>query len=232
MSDELSEQHTIASNLKGASEPVETPFESRWATALAGDRKVLGELAADCWSPIYAWLRSFGSTPEEAARRVQEFPTWLQLHPPRPDAEDFMRFSDYVQNRLGMYADAGFPPINPVVAVTIDQSRAERKFAEEGSRSPEEVFARRWAFMILEWTLSTLRAELDADGKVAQFTYLKSFLNFSGGTRNATPRSERKSDSRQVRCVWRFSGSVSVIANCFGTGFPIPCVTSPTWMAS
>ena len=93
-----------------------------------------------------------------------------------------MRFSDYVQNRLGMYADAGFPPINPVVAVTIDQSRAERKFAEEGSRSPEEVFARRWAFMILEWTLSTLRAELDADGKVAQFTYLKSFLNFSGGT--------------------------------------------------
>jgi hypothetical protein len=42
------------------------------------------------------------------------------------------------------------------------------------------MFARRWSLMILEWTLSTLRAELDAEGKVAQFSYLKSFLNFSG----------------------------------------------------
>src|SRR5882757_9211052 len=148
MSDELSEQHTIASNLRGASEPVEIPFQSRWATALTGNRAVLGELAADCWAPIYAWLRAYGSTPEEAARRIQEFPTWLQLHPPRPADEDFMRFSDYVQNRLGLYADAGFPSIKPVVAVTIDQARAERKLAADGPKTPEEMFARRWAFMI------------------------------------------------------------------------------------
>jgi hypothetical protein len=182
MDDELSDQHTIASNLNAASEAPEIPFESRWATALTGDRAVLGELAADCWAPIYAWLRAFGSTPEEAAQRMLEFPTWLQLHPPRPADEDFMRFSDYVLNRLGLYADARFPSITPSVAVTIDQPRAERKFAEDGSRSPDEMFARRWAFMILEWTLSTLRAELAADGKVAHFTYLKGFLNFSGGT--------------------------------------------------
>jgi hypothetical protein len=182
MSDELSDQHTIASNLKGASEPAEIPFQSRWATALTGDRTVLGELAADCWAPIYGWLRAYGSTPEEAARRMLEFPTWLQLHPPRPADEDYMRFSDYVLNRLGLYADARFPAVKPVIAVTIDQARAERKFADDGSRSPDEMFARRWAFMILEWTLSTLRAELDADGKVAQFSHLKGFLNFSGGT--------------------------------------------------
>lgn len=181
MSDELSEQHTIASNVKGEADPTEIPFHSRWAVALGGDRTVLGELAADCWAPIYAWLRAAGSTPEEAARRTQEFPTWLQLHPPRPADEDFMRFSDYLQNRLTLYGEESYPPIAPAVVVTLDQPRAERKFATDGARTPEEMFARRWSFMILEWTLSTLRMELDADGKVAQFTYLKSFLNFSGG---------------------------------------------------
>lgn len=181
MSDELSEQHTIASTRLVDTAIEAPPFHSRWADALAGDRAVLAELTADCWAPIYAWLRASGSSPEDAALRTHEFPAWLHVGAaPRPDEEDFMRFSDYLLNRLGVYAEAGFPQVVPPVVFPIDQARAERKFAADAGRPPTEAFARRWSMMILEWTLRTLRSELEAEGKGAHFVHLKPFLNFSG----------------------------------------------------
>ena len=183
MSDEISEQHTIASTRRIETEVEAAPFRSRWVDALGGDSAVLGELAADCCPPAYAWLRASGNSPEEAAQRTHEFPTWLQLSaPPKPDAEDFMRFSDFLLNRLGAYAAAGFPPVAPAVAVSIDLARAERKHAAEAGRQPAEAFARRWSMMILEWTLRTLRTELEAESKGAHFTHFKPFLNFSGNS--------------------------------------------------
>ena len=184
MSDEFSEPQTIASTRR-----VETvaelvvPFHSRWADALAGDRAALGELAADCWAPIYAWLRAHGGTAGETVQRVKIFPTWLQTAAP-PCAEDaeFARFSDFLLVRLAAYAEAGFPPLEPVVAVAVDEARAERKFAADGERPPAEMFSRRWSMMILEWTLVTLRQELETDGKGAHFVHLKGFLNFSGNS--------------------------------------------------
>ena len=91
-----------------------------------------------------------------------------------------MRFSDYLLNRLDGYAAAGFPQVATAVPFPIDQARAERKFAADADRPPSEAFARRWSMMILEWTLRTLRSELEAVGKGGQFVHLKPFLNFSG----------------------------------------------------
>jgi hypothetical protein len=158
------------------------PFSSRWASALAGDRDALKQLAVFCQWPVYAWLRASGSTQDEAGSRAENFLARLHsAEPPRDDEKEISRFSDFVLQRLIASAKAGFPEADAGSITPIDRARAERRYKQESSHPPDEIFSRRWSLMILERTLDMLRRELDAKGEGAQFPHLAGFLGFDGG---------------------------------------------------
>jgi RNA polymerase sigma-70 factor (ECF subfamily) len=63
----------------------------------------------------------------------------------------------------------------------LDVADAERRFAQEPSRSEDELFARRWALTVLENTLTGLHAEYQEEEKGDLFRALKPFLGFNKG---------------------------------------------------
>ncbi len=159
-----------------------TPFKSRWAAATNGDLQSLKELAVSCQSPVYAWLRASGASPEEASLRTEHFLARLHTEEPPHDEEKAMpRFNDFLIQRLIAWAKAGFPTAGTGAITSIDRARAEKRFKHEPARPPDEVFSRRWSLMIVERTLEMLRGEFAARGEGAQFPHLASFLGFNGG---------------------------------------------------
>ena len=163
------------------------PNRSLWAAAVAGHRAALSQLAERCWPAVYVWLRAGGSTAEEAAQRTEDFFARLQtVDLPQPENEPASHFQDFIQHRIAAYVAAGCPPSDLATqasaSLVIDRAKAEKRYAQEPiGRDAEELFARRWALTTLEVTLATLAAEYAAEGKEKLFTFLPTFLSFSGG---------------------------------------------------
>lgn len=158
------------------------PFSSRWGAAVAGDAEALANATAMGESAVYGWLRASGASAEEAAERTENFLGRLHAaEPPAGDEKEISRLSDFLLRRLVRYAEDGFPAFVTAAASPIHRARAERRFKHEPSRSPAEVFSRRWSMTILERTLDTLRREAEANSEGAHFSHLVPFLGFNGG---------------------------------------------------
>ena len=161
------------------------PHRSLWAAALVGHREAFAQLASRTAHTIYAWLRANGSMPEEALSRTEHFyASLLAADAPNADEEDVERFQDFLQRRISAYVAAGLPDADARALqqrVEFDHAQAERRFLRESQRSPDDVFARRWALGTLELTVETLREEFTNDGKAALVPHLQKFLSFSGG---------------------------------------------------
>lgn len=65
-----------------------------------------------------------------------------------------------------------------VLMLSLDVALAESRFGQEPvtTDTPERVFDRRWVEVLLGNVLARLRSEAEADGEVARFDRLKSFL--------------------------------------------------------
>ena len=157
------------------------PFHSLWADALAGDPDALYALAPRCAMPVYAWLRASGAASQDAEKATVGFFAWLHAEAPPTSLDvEMSRLGDFLLQRLARYEEAGFPGGVLAGALAFDVERAERRFAREPVRPPDEIFARRWSLTILENTLDKLRQEYAAEGKAALLTSIQAFLNFSG----------------------------------------------------
>jgi DNA-directed RNA polymerase specialized sigma24 family protein len=167
---------------------------TRWSVVLrAGaeqlsptlERQALEELCRTYWYPLYSFIRRKGHAPEVAEDLTQGF--FLQLLARNSfvlASEERGRFRTFLLCALNHYLTNQWQMTqrqkrgSGVLMLSLDVALAESRFGQEPvtTDSPERVFDRRWVEVLLGNVLARLRSEAEADGEVARFDRLKSFL--------------------------------------------------------
>jgi RNA polymerase sigma-70 factor (ECF subfamily) len=154
-------------------------------------RESLASLCASYWYPLYAFIRSRGSTSSEAEDLTQEFFfRFLERHAlsrVEPAAGKFRSFllaclKNFLANereRAQTQRRGGGRTI-----VSLDGAQAETRYSVEpaDSLTPERLYERRWAFAVLERTMNALRREYGAEQKSELFEQLQGFLPCGHGS--------------------------------------------------
>src|SRR6185369_9011602 len=147
-------------------------------------REALASLCSTYWYPLYAFIRRRGSSPHEAEDLTQEFFFhFLERHAlgrVQPAAGKFRSFllaclKNFLANereRAHAQRRGGGQSLLP-----LSGSDAETRYSLEPAdqRTPEAVFERRWAFAVLERTMTELRHEYATAGKSELFEALQGF---------------------------------------------------------
>ncbi|MCX5684516.1 MAG: sigma-70 family RNA polymerase sigma factor [Planctomycetota bacterium] len=165
---------------------------THWSLVLAaghGSRPDAGAaLATLCeayWYPLYYYVRRRGYRAEEAQDLTQAFFAVIlekgSLKVADPDRGRFRSFllaslNHFLANewrRASARKRGGGKP-----AISLDAESAETRYRREPAHdlTPERAYERRWALLLLEKALSTLRDEYAASGKAAAFARLSGFL--------------------------------------------------------
>jgi DNA-directed RNA polymerase specialized sigma24 family protein len=181
-------------------DPSQPPLSSRgsasrkfatthWSIVLSAGRDpsadagaAMASLCETYWYPVYAFIRRRGGDADKAMDLTQGF--FARLLEKRDLAgvdRARGRFRSWLMAAVKHYlsnerdyarADkrgGGHPPIS------IDAADAESRYSLEPSHelTPDRIFERRWALMLLEHVLSALRRECVDDGKGELFDALK-----------------------------------------------------------
>jgi RNA polymerase sigma-70 factor (ECF subfamily) len=145
----------------------------------------LATLCEAYWYPLYYYARRRGYRAEEAQDLTQEFFATLlekgSLKVADPDRGRFRSFllaslNHFLANewrRRSARKRGGGKP-----AISLDAESAEIRYRQEPAHNltPEKAYERRWALLLLEKALSTLRDEYAAGGKTNVFARLSGFL--------------------------------------------------------
>ena len=177
---------------------VDSPVTSRgfhtthWTVVLAAREKegavaceALASLCSTYWYPLYAFIRRQGSSPHQAEDLTQEFFfRFVERHSlgsVQPAAGKFRSFllaclKNFLSNereRAHAQRRGGGQSLVP-----LSGSDAETRYSLEPAdqQTPEAVFERRWAFAVLERTMTELRHEYVTAGKREFFEGFQSFL--------------------------------------------------------
>ena len=156
------------------------PSHPRAQTALA-------EMCGDYWPPLYAFARRLGRSPEDAEDLTQSFFASLI-------EKNTLAAADSSRGKLRTFLLAAFQHYIADVAkrehaqkrgggagvLSIDAA-VEEGFASEPveHETPETLYDRRWATMLLERALDGLEAERAADGHGAEMAVLRPFLSLT-----------------------------------------------------
>jgi RNA polymerase sigma-70 factor (ECF subfamily) len=150
----------------------------------------LADLCEAYWYPVYAFIRRRGHSVEDARDLTQEFfATLLE--------KDYLADADQERGRFRSFL---LTAVSRFVAKERDKATAQKRgggrkllsldFHDGESRyacepshdwTPERIFERRWALMLLERTLARLRQEHESAGKLTLFDALKVFLTGESG---------------------------------------------------
>jgi RNA polymerase sigma factor (sigma-70 family) len=144
-------------------------------------RQALAELCRAYWFPLYAYIRRRGYAPDRALDLTQDlFVRLLEkdvlaaADPARGRFRTFLRAvcADFLANRRdreNTLKRGGGRPIVP-----IDSNEAEGRYARELAHelTPERIFDRNWALILLGRVLEQLREEYHAAGQAATFEAL------------------------------------------------------------
>ena len=166
---------------------------THWTVVLTAARSDDGTVARDAlarlcsvyWYPLYAFCRRQGRQPHDAEDSTQEFFARLLekngLASVRPEHGRFRSFllaslKNFLANeweRAHAQRRGGGRPV-----ISLDGADAETRYALEPADglTPEMMFERRWAFAVLERTISALRSEYAGEGKSELFEQLEGFL--------------------------------------------------------
>jgi RNA polymerase sigma-70 factor (ECF subfamily) len=148
-------------------------------------RTALAALCEAYWYPLYIFIRRQGHSMEAAQDLTQEFLARLiekdvleKVDEQKGKFRSFLlaackhflaneRDRDQAQKRGGGRE-----------FLSIDARDADSRYVAEPSHNltPEKLFERRWALVLLQQVLARLRDEFKASGKVAHFERLKVFL--------------------------------------------------------
>jgi len=168
---------------------------THWSVVLAAQEKSSPEAAAALeticrayWYPLYAYARGTGRSPQDAEDLTQEFFTrllardWLRVVEPekgRFRAFLLMAMKRFLANEwrreLAQKRGAGERPL------PLDTAVAEHRFAAEPPLTPDEIYERRWAMMLLDEALERLDAEFTRTGQKDDFNRLKEWLGAARG---------------------------------------------------
>jgi RNA polymerase sigma-70 factor (ECF subfamily) len=143
------------------------------------------------WYPLYAFCRRQGRQPHDAEDLTQEFFARLLekngLASVRPEHGRFRSFllaslKNFLVNeweRARAQRRGGGRQV-----LSLDGADAETRYALEPADglTPETIFERRWAWAVLERTMSALRREYTSENKAELFEQLEGFLPGGRGT--------------------------------------------------
>jgi len=148
-------------------------------------REAWSRLCQTYWSPLYAFIRRQGHDPHAAQDLMQEFFYRLLQADPlvkvSPAAGKFRSFllvclkhflADEGDRAQAQRRGGGLP------ALSLDTTATEMRYALEPADAvtPEVLFDRHWAFMVVERTLEALRQEQARRGDGLTFRELEGFL--------------------------------------------------------
>ncbi len=157
-------------------------------TARGNDRSAQAALARLCtayWYPLYAFVRHLGYSADDAADLVQGYFTVLLEKHYLDDVDPKVgRFRTFMLSSLKNFLsnqrakDRALKRGGGVQLMSLDSDEAERRWAYEpaGDETPEDVFERRWARLVMERALARLRAERNAVGKAREFDLMTPYL--------------------------------------------------------
>jgi DNA-directed RNA polymerase specialized sigma24 family protein len=159
-------------------------------------REALAALCEAYWYPLYAFIRRQGYTMEDARDLTQGFFARLL-------EKDYLADVDRAKGKFRSFLLAACKHFlanerDRAIAkkrgggrtiLSFDVEAAESRYVSEPQHAltPERLFERRWALVLLQTVLARLRQEQERTGKGRQFDELKGFL--AGD--NAPPRYAR-----------------------------------------
>ena len=165
---------------------------TRWNVIRAADGSQTGEAKAAretlCriyWYPVYARVRHWGHTPEDAQDLTQEFFSRLlkanafgRADPSRGRLRSFLLAS--LKNFLHEareYTQAQKRGGGCII-IPWDEACAEARVEDAGAEggSPDLIFERNWAISVLDQAANRLRREYEASGRGALFEAVKSHV--------------------------------------------------------
>jgi RNA polymerase sigma factor (sigma-70 family) len=169
------------------------PFETtHWSVVLAAGgndsqaaRTALAALCEAYWYPLYAYIRRWGATADDAGDLTQAFLTSLL------ERRDFTglsqergRFRAFLLASLRHFLanDAARRRSQKrgggAATVPLESDDAEHRYLVEpvDAETPERLYERRWALIVIDRVLVALRREAEAEGRTAEFDAIKACM--------------------------------------------------------
>jgi len=169
---------------------------TRWSLVTAastdGDqaRAALSELCELYWYPLYAFVRRQNIDADAASDLTQGFfARFIELESVRAARQERGRFRSYllgaVKNFIAnerQHARAAKRGGGRTI-LSFDPHDAESRYQREPAHdlTPEHVFERRWALMLIERSLDKVAEEMRSRGKAKEFDRLRPFLVADAG---------------------------------------------------
>src|SRR5205814_2150771 len=165
---------------------------TRWTMVVAAAhggpdevRRGLAKLCEAYWYPIYAFIRRDGADAERAMDLTQGFFARLLEKGDLADVDRSRgRFRSWLLSSVKHFVanerdrERAIKRGGGRAAIPIDGDDAESRYRLEPSEAmtPEKIFERRWAMMLLAGVLEALRREWADEGRGRQFDALKECL--------------------------------------------------------
>src|SRR5260370_18706857 len=157
--------------------PAGVPRRAGWRDALAG-------LCGRLWYPVYAYVRRRGRPEQEAQDLTQVFFVRI-LEGRYLDRADPNRgrFRSFLLNSCKFFladqsdrARAQKRGAGAILPFEVASGEERYRFEPLDNQTPEHIFERRWALMLLDRAVSCLRDEFTQNGSPGDFEKLKAFL--------------------------------------------------------
>jgi RNA polymerase sigma factor (sigma-70 family) len=166
---------------------------TRWSLVLAAGADISSAEAGDAlarlcdtyWYPLYAFLRSRGHTAEDAQdltqaffARVLERQVFAHADPARGRFRSFLLSSlkNFVANERDREQAKKRGGGTAVVPLEIETAEGRFQLEPRTDETPERIFDRGWALILLDNVIRQLQAEMTRAGRGGHFGELKEFL--------------------------------------------------------
>ncbi len=154
------------------------------AVSTAGSQSALATLYMAYWYPLYAFIRREGHNPHDAEDLTQAFFTWLLANNHLRQADPGRgRFRSFLLATLKHFLSDERKKANAQkrgggrTLLSLDAQSAEEMYRMEPTTNwtADRIFDQQWALSVLERTVSRLRQEYVAGGRLELFEELKHF---------------------------------------------------------
>ena len=168
-------------------------FETtHWSVVLAAGgedsqaaRTALAVLCEAYWYPLYAYIRRWGATADDAGDLTQAFLTsLLERRGFTGLSQERGRFRAFLLASLRHFLanDAAKRRSQKrgggAATVPLESEDSEHRYLVEpvDAETPERLYERRWALMVIDRVLLALRREAEAEGRTAEFDAIKASM--------------------------------------------------------
>jgi len=148
-------------------------------------RTALAALCEAYWYPLYAYIRRWGATADDAPDLTQAFLTsLLERRDFKGLSQERGRFRAFLLASLRHFLanDAARRRSQKrgggVTTVPLQSDDAEHRYLVEpvDAETPERLYERRWALIVIDRVLLALRREAEAEDRTAEFDAIKACM--------------------------------------------------------